>query len=118
MEQAWVAEQLGVTERTVRRWASSNNEVPVPFGVEDWLRGWWEKFGALHEAAVEGALEMQDEHGEVAVVDLARYASRGSIERAGVDMPVSMHSALVGLIAFGLSGEGLDFQVGWVKMED
>lgn len=114
MEQAWIADQLGVTERSVRRWASPNNNIPVPFGIEDWVNEWWDRFGALCENAIGGALELREGHGS----ELARYASRDSIKKAGVDMPLSMHSALIGLIAFMLSGEGLDFRVSWTKTDD
>lgn len=118
MDPAWIASELDVSERTVRGWATMKPDGYVPVFARLWIREWWATFQDRVADAIEGALDMEvAQEQEFSYATIARYKSDRSLRRAGVDMPLSMHSALVGLVAFGLEQADISARVVWREEE-
>lgn len=117
MENSWIADELGVGQREVRRWASANPRGPVPGFARDWILDWWQLFQDRVADEINVALELEELEGPISYASLARYKSAESLARAGETMPHAMHDALVGLVAFGLDQADIQPQIVWREEE-
>ena len=114
MEQAWIADQLGVAVRTVARWHSpSYGQVPEFASV--WVIGWWERFQGLLGQVVDQFAENVEEYGDPAVTVVSRFATEEAYAASGPEhgLAWSMHQAYVGLLVAALEFEGVTALVEW-----
>lgn len=102
---AEISQRLNVNLRTVQRWLSGESSVPE--FVAEWISelvGW---VCDTVDTAVEAIADMVEKHGEPDGVDLVRYQNTTSAERAGITVPLSVHTTAVGMIAVEVVGMGL-----------
>lgn len=111
IEQGWVAEELDVGIRSVRRWCSPR-ETYVPEFAEAWILDWWDRYQDLVAAEVSRILAA----GEPAT--LTRFETVEDLEAGGLVPTLSMHEALLGLVLAALESEDLDLAIEWNDAED
>lgn len=114
MEQAWIADQLGVNVRTVARWHSpSYGQVPEFASV--WVTGWWERFQGLLGQVVDQFEGLLETFGDPVVTGVVRFTTEEAYAASGPEhgLPWSMHQAYVGLLVAALEFEGVTALVEW-----
>lgn len=122
MTREWVSEQLSVNQRTIARWEQppkpGRDIWRVPFDAEDWLTEWWDLYVTRIKALV-NIERFRQYHNKPQTVRLTRYSHERAYRTALPDDPMSlsMHSALVGLVALELAASGFDVEITWVTSE-
>lgn len=106
IEQSWVAEELDVGVRSVRRWCSPR-ETYVPKFAEEWILEWWEHYQGLV------GLEVARIRAVGAPAVLTRFDSGEGDESFGLMPTLSMHEALLGLALLVAASEDLDVEIEW-----
>lgn len=111
---AEISRRLEVDLRTAQRWLSGESPVP-PFAAE-WigeLSGWCSTLVDELVSAADEALE----DGEESFL-LTRHQSQESLDRAGFSgVPVSVHSAAVGMAAIEMAAAGIEPVVKYAPVE-
>lgn len=104
IEQSWVAEELGVGIRSVRRWCSPR-ETYVPEFAADWISDWWDRYQDLVAA------EVARIRAAGAPAILTRFDTGEGDVNVGLVPTLSMHEALLGLVLAALAREDLDLDL-------
>lgn len=111
---AEISRRLDVNLRTVQRWLSGESPVP-PFAAE-WigeLGGWCSTLVDELVSAADDALE----DGEESFL-LTRHQTQESLDRVGFSgVPVSVHSAAVGMAAIEMAAAGIEPVVRYSPVE-
>ncbi|MDO5049357.1 MAG: helix-turn-helix transcriptional regulator [Actinomycetaceae bacterium] len=115
LTQEELAVQLGVNERTVRRW--EKNDFTIPEGVTQDLNELYTSFGERvlssvdllleqFESVHDGAGQSRDDPDGRPVVEIATFKTPESHELAHPGESWTQHKALVSAIGMVLAGEG------------
>lgn len=112
-----VARMFDVDIRNVHRWQSPKHNYQVPDGVAETILKLVDWVNVTVEHALEGVEAMIDDWGTPEKVDLRRYVSQHSATKAGVDVPVQVHAAALGIIALELRDMGIEPVIHYVPEE-
>ncbi|RRD61615.1 hypothetical protein [Leucobacter sp. OH1287] len=102
------ADLIEVNPRTVRRWLSE--QAPPAFAQEK-AQAYLDTFIDRQREIIDALDSQAESLGEPQAVTLYRYRSEESARRAGIDMPYSIHCALIGFVYASLIAEGYEVEV-------
>lgn len=116
---AWLAEQAGVAERTVRYWESGRNRVPddvaeiiqrAEAATRRLVAAWLAQVVELHRETADAL------GGEPEGVDLLRYSTDAALWRAHPDLrplPATCHAAALARLAREMEARGIQAVIEW-----
>ena len=110
----WVADAVQVNLRTAQRWeATLTPPDDAVMLLEHWLAVFHRQMGTL----LDELRTFEDEHGYPDTLEMVRYRTLQSAQRAGNDWPEEMHNGFLRYALLTLTFEGYDLRINYCEEE-